>query len=80
MRPVSYDPKEPLFWAIDFNVNPMCSVIGQEIDGRVHVLEELVLPQSNTWQLCEEFMRRLRHWVYEHGGASKRVRVWRCHG
>jgi hypothetical protein len=68
VQPVCYDPKEPLFWAIDFNVNPMCSVIGQDVDGRVHVLEELVLPQSNTWQLCEEFVRRIRPWTYEHGG------------
>ncbi len=66
--PVSYQPNEPLFWAIDFNVNPMCSVIGQEVGGRVQVLEELVLPQSNTWQLCDQLVDRLRAWVHDHGG------------
>ena len=46
----------------------MCSVIGQNVDGHVHVLEELVLPASNTWQLCEEFVRRIRSLVHQHGG------------
>lgn len=67
VQPLVYEPNEPLFWAIDFNVNPMCSVIGQNTGERVHVLEELVLPASNTWQLCEEFIRRLRRIVHHHG-------------
>jgi Terminase large subunit, T4likevirus-type, N-terminal len=29
LRPVPYDPKLPISWSLDFNVNPMCSVIGQ---------------------------------------------------
>ena len=68
VQPLAYDPNEPIFWAIDFNVNPMCSVIGQNVGGRVHVLEEIVLPQSNTWKACEEFVRRVRSWVYRYGG------------
>lgn len=68
VQPVSYNPKEPLFWVIDFNVNPMCSVIGQTVGGRVQVLEELVLPASNTWRLCEEFVRRIEPWVRTFGG------------
>ena len=74
---VSYQPeKKPLFWAIDFNVNPMCSVIGQEVAGRVQVLEELVLPASNTWRHCEEFVRRIGAWVQTHGGPVH-VQVYR---
>ncbi len=68
VEPVSYQPEQPLFWAIDFNVNPMCSVIGQNVGGRVHVLEELVLPASNTWKLCEEFVRRVQSWASAYGG------------
>ncbi len=66
--PVEYNPDVALFWAIDFNVNPMCSVIGQNVGERVHVLEELVLPHSNTWRLCEEFGRRMQERVRSHGG------------
>ena len=68
VKPVSYDPSQPLFWAIDFNVNPMCSVIGQRVGDITYVLEELVLTQSNTWQLCEEFLRRVRQWMTAEGG------------
>ena len=72
VTPVDYDPTEPLFWAIDFNVNPMCSVIGQQIGERVHVLEELVLPQSNTWRLCEEFIQRIQA---RYGQRGRRLEV-----
>ncbi len=50
----------PLKWALDFNVNPMCSVVAQ-IDGEtVYVLEEIVIPHASTEQACEEFVRRFR--------------------
>lgn len=68
VEPLFYQPGQPVFWAIDFNVNPMCSLIGQNIAGRVHVLEEIVLPASNTWKLCDEFVRRIRAMASTHGG------------
>jgi hypothetical protein len=48
-----------LFWSLDFNVNPMCSVIGQRDGDRVYVLDELVLPDSNTYKACDAFMEWL---------------------
>lgn len=51
-----------MFWALDFNVNPMCSVLGQTIDGLVRILDELILPDSNTLQACEEFLARTEKW------------------
>jgi hypothetical protein len=66
-----YDPELPLCWALDFNVDPMCSVICQiedttkdwrrPYDGRkvVRVLEEIVLPNSNTVSAAEEFIHRV---------------------
>jgi hypothetical protein len=57
-----YNPAAPLFWALDFNVNPMCSVIGQTINGIVQVLEEMVLPDSHTQAACEEFVARTQKW------------------
>ena len=52
----------PLLWALDFNVDPMCSVVAQLERGRVRVLEEIVLSRASTNQACEEFARRFpRH-------------------
>jgi hypothetical protein len=34
---VPYNPNLPLFWSLDFNINPMCSVVGQrERRARLH--------------------------------------------
>jgi hypothetical protein len=48
----------PLRWALDFNVDPMCSVIGQVQDGLVRILDEITLSLANTPQVCEEFLNR----------------------
>jgi hypothetical protein len=58
-----YDHRLPLFWSLDFNINPMCSVIGQREGDRVYILDELVLPDSNTVAACEEFLARTAIWV-----------------
>jgi hypothetical protein len=47
-----------LRWALDFNVDPMCSVIGQVQDGLVRILDEITLSLANTPQVCEEFLNR----------------------
>jgi hypothetical protein len=52
VRPLRYDPKLPLFWSLDFNMNPLCSVVGQTVNGRVCILDELVLPDSHTLAAC----------------------------
>ena len=41
----------------------MCSVIGQTINGVVRVLEELVMPRSNTLAHCDEFLARTENWL-----------------
>lgn len=63
VRPLDFDRRLPLFWALDFNINPMCSVIGQREGEWVYVLDEIVLPDSNTVAACEEFLERTRQWV-----------------
>ena len=55
------DPQLPLRWALDFNVDPMCSVIGQIQDGLVRIPDEITLGLSNTPQVCEEFLNRYPH-------------------
>jgi hypothetical protein len=56
---VVIDESLPLLWALDFNVDPMCSVIAQvRDDGRVDVLDEIVLSRASTYQACAEFAAR----------------------
>ncbi len=59
VQAIRYDPRLPLFWSLDFNVNPMCSVIGQREGDSVWVLDELALPDSNTWAACQAFLARI---------------------
>jgi hypothetical protein len=59
---VRVDPSRPLMWALDFNVDPMSAVVAQMVDGRVVVLDEIVLSRATTVQACEEFRARFpRH-------------------
>jgi hypothetical protein len=62
VQPLQFHSRYPLFWSLDFNVNPMCSVIGQQINGVVHVLDEIVLNDSHTLAACEAFLHRVRGW------------------
>ncbi len=54
-KPVEFDKRHPIFWAMDFNIDPMASVIGQMINGEIRILEEQILWNSNTLASCEEF-------------------------
>jgi hypothetical protein len=54
-----FNPHRQLDWALDFNMNPLCSVLAQvHENGGIAVLEELILPDSNTVAACEEFLSR----------------------
>ena len=55
---LSVDPGRPLMWALDFNVDPMASVIVQICGEEIRVLDEIVLSRASTWDACEEFSRR----------------------
>ena len=43
---------------MDFNVNPMTAVITQKIGDECHVSDEIVMPNSNTFEMMEELVRR----------------------
>jgi hypothetical protein len=55
---VEVDMGAPLMWALDFNVDPMCSVVAQARGGRVRVIDEIVLGRASTKDACEEFAAR----------------------
>ena len=59
IRPLQFEPRFPLCWSIDFNINPACSLLCQVVHWDVRVLEEIVLPDSNTYDVCREFQRRV---------------------
>ncbi len=52
------EPHLPLLWTLDFNVDPMSSVIAQIAGGKVRVLSEIVIRRGTTQQACEEFLKR----------------------
>jgi hypothetical protein len=59
LRPVTFEPRRPLIWSIDFNVNPMTMLLIQKIDEIVHVFDEIVLPHANTETACRTFLDRI---------------------
>jgi hypothetical protein len=58
VKPVEYDPKLPVCWSLDFNINPMCSGVIQHKDGHVYVLDELALPDTKTDVAVTTFLER----------------------
>jgi hypothetical protein len=88
VRRLDYDPSLPLVWSLDFNYNPMCSVICQIQDYRdyrfdasttrnlatINVLDELYLANTSTPQACREFHERCAS--YRRGGYPIQVEVY----
>jgi hypothetical protein len=58
VKPVPYDPALPICWALDFNIDPMCSGVIQHHKGQVRVIDELCLPDTDTQAACDEFVDR----------------------
>ncbi len=58
VREVSRTLGAPLYWALDFNVDPMSSLVAQVRDGQVLILDEIVLRRASTRDACEEFLNR----------------------
>jgi hypothetical protein len=58
MRAWEFDRQEKLVWSLDFNVNPMCSVLVQRAGESVYVLDGLVLENANTPMACEVFLEK----------------------
>jgi hypothetical protein len=76
MQQLDYESMQPLVWSLDFNINPMCSVLAQVIDtttrvdmlsgrrtGVIQVFDELYLADCNTPRACEEFHKKAQQFV-----------------
>jgi hypothetical protein len=73
VKDLKADPRLPLLWALDFNVDPMSSLIMQIVRGQVWVLGEIVIRHATTMQACEELLKRFpehRAGVVVYGDAS----------
>ncbi len=83
------DIELPLFWSLDFNRDPMCSVIGQnrEIKGpyfhlnneklvTCEVLQEMYLPDCSTYEACQEFINRSRRYVNAARGRRVALEIY----
>jgi hypothetical protein len=73
LKTLTPHPGLPLLWALDFNVDPMSSVIAQKVGQMVHVLDEIVIRHATTREACAEFLKRFgdhRAGVQVFGDAS----------
>jgi hypothetical protein len=59
IQKVDLDLTRPVCWAVDFNVDPMSSVIAQVRGGGVYIADEIVLRRATTQEACEEFEKRV---------------------
>jgi hypothetical protein len=55
-------PHEKLLVGMDFNINPMSAVVGQRIGDQCHIIDEIVLSNSNTQEMMQELNRRYAGW------------------
>jgi hypothetical protein len=55
---LTLSPYAPLLVGMDFNVNPMTAVVGQRAGDQCHIIDEIVLPNSNTQEMMHEINRR----------------------
>ena len=64
LKPSPIDKKYALLIGVDFNVNPMSAIVMQQHnDGTIHVVDEIILENSNTQKLAAEINRRyLKDW------------------
>ena len=52
------DTPRVLYIGMDFNVNPMTAAIARIDKTGVHIFDEIVLPNSNTDEMCQEIRSR----------------------
>ena len=70
-KDVSEEPSLGLDLSCDFNVDPMCWIIGQHTATEAWELDEIILPGGATTQIaCQEFLRRFP------GGGDRELNVF----
>jgi len=74
VKPCAITPQLEILWCLDFNVDPMSSVIAQIHPyghGRqqriVEVCDEISIPNSNVYEACEAFTRKISPFAERYG-------------
>lgn len=57
------DKQRGLFIGIDFNVGKMCAVVGQKYGNELHIVDEVVLTNTNTQKMANELRGRYHQWL-----------------
>ena len=52
------DRSRPLHVGMDFNINPMSATVWQEAGSCSYQVDEIILPTSNTDEMCDEICKR----------------------
>lgn len=69
--PLQFSPHRRLGWALDFNIDPMSSVLTQDLGSTLRVLDEISLQGASVNDMCVRFVDRvqpiLRAWRDAHG-------------
>jgi len=61
------DLNKEVLVGMDFNVNPMCAVLGTLAGNELHIFDEIVLLDSNTTEMATELKNRFHSrpvWIY----------------
>ncbi len=66
---VVFEPRRPLCWMLDFNVEPMVSLVGQRVGRLFRVHRELILDQGSVPDMGQFFRQeypthRAEIWIY----------------
>lgn len=70
VKEVTFNPELPIWVGQDFNVDPMSTVIMQpQIDGSIHIVDEIYLNNSNSMEVCDELEKR--YWRFQ--GSDKLI-------
>jgi Terminase large subunit, T4likevirus-type, N-terminal len=57
--PLEFNPHQRLNWALDFNIDPMSSVLLQDLGGNIQVLDEISLRGASINDMCARFIERV---------------------
>jgi hypothetical protein len=73
VRPCAYSAGSRLIWSLDFNVNPMCSILAERNKETVEVLDEIIIENANTWMACEHLWQRVQRYRHTWGALAIEV-------
>lgn len=64
-----------LYIGIDFNVDPISAVVGVKVADQLHIVDEILIRNSNTTELAEEIRRRYpKHRIRAYPDPAGRAR------